>query len=503
MAFYDKFPYTNFQELNLDWTIQRIVALSRAWAAYKDNMDAWAKDKDKAFNDLRSYVMNFFDDLDVQDEIDNKLEELYQSGRLDQLMSMMVPYVTPEMFGAVGDGVADDTAAIQAAFNSGKLVLAGSNVYKITDTLVINESAEIHFTGTIESYSAKPALMVNRVNNGNIYFYAIKNKNKVNDFQVGSFAIRAGCVFNTCLSTSIRIDMINDFTIGFILACDEDGGGCFYNEIDLPWLEGCLEGVHIINTLASASCNANIFKRVNYHFHSWPDVNTTPYVIRCQPIDNTYRNNSNYFMNIMAENGIENLPYPPALIYAEHIGSCQFIFKRIEMKDLPQPSVKLFTDCEYCTVEIMQSWNRITMEDNNSVRSYNKLKKDTSYYYNGTYIDDLLSSITLQEGISLYYGESYNYAGIDTVKGVVYLNLILQCSQERSGRIPVIEGLPGVSSQIFFTCTLITGSPWNPTSVQVAHGIIDYQGNLNIFGTVNANTTILINEVYTCLKSER
>ena len=39
-------------------------------------------------------------------------------------------YVTPEMFGAVGDGVTDDTSAVQQALNSGKSVI-GTGVYKI------------------------------------------------------------------------------------------------------------------------------------------------------------------------------------------------------------------------------------------------------------------------------------------------------------------------------------------------------------------------------------
>lgn len=48
-------------------------------------------------------------------------------------------YVTPEMFGAVGDGVTDDSAALQAMIDSGKPVFAidQSKTYLIDNTLVI------------------------------------------------------------------------------------------------------------------------------------------------------------------------------------------------------------------------------------------------------------------------------------------------------------------------------------------------------------------------------
>ena len=52
-------------------------------------------------------------------------------------------YVTPQMFGAVGDGVADDTEAIQAALNMGKSVMLLAGVYRTTETLTIPKGCTI------------------------------------------------------------------------------------------------------------------------------------------------------------------------------------------------------------------------------------------------------------------------------------------------------------------------------------------------------------------------
>lgn len=47
-------------------------------------------------------------------------------------------YVTPQMYGAKGDGIADDTDAIQAAIDSGKYVLLPYGTYLISRTIEIN-----------------------------------------------------------------------------------------------------------------------------------------------------------------------------------------------------------------------------------------------------------------------------------------------------------------------------------------------------------------------------
>lgn len=58
---------------------------------------------------------------------------------------------TPEEFGAVGDGMTDDTAALQAAFDNADVILLRNN-YKITDTLFVYGKKSIIGNGTITAY---------------------------------------------------------------------------------------------------------------------------------------------------------------------------------------------------------------------------------------------------------------------------------------------------------------------------------------------------------------
>lgn len=66
------------------------------------------------------YINNYFDNLDVQDEIDKKLDEMVEDGTLYQYLGHLLPYVTFEMFGAEGDGKQDDTVAIESTITFAK-----------------------------------------------------------------------------------------------------------------------------------------------------------------------------------------------------------------------------------------------------------------------------------------------------------------------------------------------------------------------------------------------
>lgn len=112
-----KYPYTNFHELNLDWVLETIRGLQQEFKGMKQELMEGFDELYKKYEGLPSEVKN--------------------------------SYITPEMYGAKGDGITDDTAALQAAFNaavtSRKTLYSFGVTYYVTSTIHINSPIRCEF----------------------------------------------------------------------------------------------------------------------------------------------------------------------------------------------------------------------------------------------------------------------------------------------------------------------------------------------------------------------
>lgn len=76
MAFFNKYPYTDFHELNLDWFLSE----------FKKLVDQFL-DLENAFKTLKEYIDEYFRNLDLQQEVNNYFNGLIDSGEIYDLLS--------------------------------------------------------------------------------------------------------------------------------------------------------------------------------------------------------------------------------------------------------------------------------------------------------------------------------------------------------------------------------------------------------------------------------
>lgn len=65
------------------------------------------------------------------------------------LLNNKLNYVTPEQYGAIGDGITDDSTPMQNAINSGKMVLIGAKTYLLNSTMNIINPVKIFGAGNL------------------------------------------------------------------------------------------------------------------------------------------------------------------------------------------------------------------------------------------------------------------------------------------------------------------------------------------------------------------
>lgn len=183
----------------------------------------------EAFVLLQKYVNTYFDSLDVQEEINNKLDAMVCDGTFAQLVFPYLGYIPPELYGAKGDGETDDTASILSAFTKSytdNLPIYFSRIYKVTQEIIIENVPDIIMEGTLIFPDGSNGLRL-----GSLDFVTfnktiklnVETVNKTENENTDNYGIK---LINIC-NSQIDVHNINGFHYGLYLI--GDGHAFAYN----------------------------------------------------------------------------------------------------------------------------------------------------------------------------------------------------------------------------------------------------------------------------------
>ena len=128
MGLFENFPYSNFHELNFGWFLEKFRELINQWDNFQIDIN----------NDIINAVNQWLID---HPEATTTVQD--HSLSIDKMIIGTLGYVTPEMYGAVGDGATDDTAAFQAALANPNTILLCKNIYNVTGAVEVNSNTTI------------------------------------------------------------------------------------------------------------------------------------------------------------------------------------------------------------------------------------------------------------------------------------------------------------------------------------------------------------------------
>lgn len=170
MGLFNNFPYTNFHELNLDWVLSTVKRLSEEWTATHDDLEGYAE-----------YITDYFANLNVQDEIDNKLDTMAEDGSLGASVTPYVDDMLPNIVSSwLRDNITPTTPAVDASLTvsgaAADAAVTGAGLYLTKDRTANTPAALTWWNSASAGFNDTDNPVAPQNMPVNTYTYALANR---------------------------------------------------------------------------------------------------------------------------------------------------------------------------------------------------------------------------------------------------------------------------------------------------------------------------------------
>ena len=194
---------------------------------------------EKEFLDLKTFIENYFSNLDLQDEINNKLDNMFNDGDFNEIITNLLgTFTTPEMYGAEGDGETDDSEAFKKALQNGRnIYLSSGKTYCILGVSIYNDYTNIiGNNATLKAYNPQIETTILHVRAEHV---TISNLNFFGSETIGN--TEAGCSLLDVRSNYCKLNNINFFNNKYVSCRIFDSENCDFNNINSYGTEVTIE----------------------------------------------------------------------------------------------------------------------------------------------------------------------------------------------------------------------------------------------------------------------
>ncbi len=228
-------------------------------------------------------------------------------------LALLKEYVTPEMYGAKGDGETDDSAAVQGAVDNanGKAVyFTAGKTYLVNSGIVVHNPSVIKMDGVLLYSGTGTALTIGDQSANTDKAYLDLN---VKGDVLNRTTSRGVCLLNVTDSV-VRLKSVECFGVGVELLGDTKG--CAYNSIYIDKLYRNTVGIKLNSKNTNGYCNENKFFAGRFAITS-SDVKSSSVGVLITS-ENNYMQNANVFyspcmeglgISVKIEKGVSNKFY--------------------------------------------------------------------------------------------------------------------------------------------------------------------------------------------------